>query len=75
MKASNNAERIGKVRRRIRRNPKETPEKQGELQKSLVFFRKFQEKEKTSKKADEHRKNEKLSGGTGKTGESFRKVW
>ena len=31
-------------------------EKQGELRKSLVFFRKYQEKEKASKKAGEHQK-------------------
>ena len=44
-----------------------TPEKRGELRKSLVFFRKFQEKEKTSKKAGEHQKREELFSGTGKT--------
>ena len=97
MKASNNAERIGKVfgwtkeaRGKIGWDPKETPgkrgelrksrwtpekqgtfktpEKQEELRKSLVFFRKYQEKEKTSKKAGEHQKREELFSGTGKTG-------
>ena len=89
MKASNNAERIGKVfgwtkeaRGKIGWDPKETPgkrgelrksrwtpekqgtfktpEKQEELRKSLVFFRKYQEKEKASKKAGEHRKKKEL---------------
>ena len=67
MKASNNAERIGKVRRRIKRNPKETPGKSGELRKNLVFFKKYQEKEKSSEKAGEHQEREELFGGTGKT--------
>ena len=33
-----------------------------------MFFLKYQEKEKTSKKAGEHQKREELFGGTGKTG-------
>ena len=33
-----------------------------------MFFRKYQEKEKTSKKAGEHQKREELSSSTGKTG-------
>ena len=67
MKASNNAERIGKVRRRIKRNPnrntgkkRRTPEKSG-------VFKKYQEKEKSSEKAGEHQEREELFGGTGKT--------
>ena len=33
-----------------------------------MIFRKYQEKEKTSKKAGEHQKREELFSGTGKTG-------
>ena len=74
MRASNNAERIRKVRRRIRRNPKETPEKRGELRKSLVFFRKHQEKEKASKKSGEHWKKKELWYNTKKMWSSLREA-